>query len=80
MPLWLLRRDYIIISKYRQAKKKRMNFYEKKDDEIEDDLSVVVGWPAIFAPGCHTSGIHPAVRHVTGTDKDYLRKIPRVVW
>ncbi len=21
-----------------------------------------------------------AVRHVTGNDKDYLRKIPRVVW
>jgi hypothetical protein len=37
-----------------------MNFFEKKDDEIEDDLSVVVGRPAIFAPGCHTSRIHPA--------------------
>jgi hypothetical protein len=22
----------------------------------------------------------PLVRHVTGNDKDYLRKIPRVVW
>jgi hypothetical protein len=22
----------------------------------------------------------PGVRHVTGNDKDYLRKIPRVVW
>ncbi len=22
----------------------------------------------------------PFVRHVTGNDKDYLRKIPRVVW
>jgi hypothetical protein len=22
----------------------------------------------------------PVVRHVTGNDKDYLRKIPRVVW
>jgi hypothetical protein len=39
-----------------------MNFCEKIDDEIEDDLSVVVGWSAIFAPGCHTSRIHPAVK------------------
>jgi hypothetical protein len=23
-------------------------------------LSAVVGWPAIFAPGCHTSRNHPA--------------------
>jgi hypothetical protein len=47
-----------------QASEKNMNFFErkKKDDEIEDDLSVVVGWPAIFAPGCHTSRIHPALK------------------
>ena len=43
-----------------QAREKKMNFFEKKDDEIEDDLSVVVGWPAIFAPGYHTSRNHPA--------------------
>jgi hypothetical protein len=24
------------------------------------NLSAVVGWPAIFAPGCHTSRNHPA--------------------
>ncbi len=24
--------------------------------------------------------VNLAVRHVTGNDKDYLRKIPRVVW
>jgi hypothetical protein len=30
-------------------------------------------------PGDHCSA-RPSVRHVTGNDKDYLRKIPRVVW
>ncbi len=28
----------------------------------------------------HTESNRVVVRHVTGNDKDYLRKIPRVVW
>jgi hypothetical protein len=31
MPLWLLRRDYIIISKYKQAKKKKVDEFLRKN-------------------------------------------------
>ncbi len=37
--------------------------------------------PAFYGTCSYGTGIaNPCVRHVTGNDKDYLRKIPRVVW
>jgi hypothetical protein len=32
----------------------------KVTKNTEGELTAVVGWPAIFAPGCHTSRNHPA--------------------
>jgi hypothetical protein len=34
----------------------------------------------LFIISISTLNAFPFVRHVTGNDKDYLRKIPRVVW
>ncbi len=48
--------------------KTKFNFYWKKmRKNIQKatnlwNLLAVVGWPAIFAPGCHTSRIHPALK------------------
>ena len=43
----------------REKKKKKSNITKIYED-TDGELSAVVGWPAIFAPGCHTSRNHPA--------------------
>jgi len=59
--------------------KTKFNFYWKKmRKNIQKatnlwNLFAVVGWPAIFAPGCHTSRNHPARK-----SKKILKKCTRV--
>jgi hypothetical protein len=57
----------------------KMFMYFFTDDLIPGSLFHQNQNPAdlYFAPSVYTLTI---VRHVTGNDKDYLRKIPRVVW
>jgi hypothetical protein len=40
--------------------KKKNREITKIYEDTDGELTAVVGWPAIFAPGCHTSRNHPA--------------------
>ncbi len=43
-----------------QSEKTTKSNITKINEDTDGELSAVVGWPAIFAPGCHTSRNHPA--------------------
>ncbi len=73
VPLWLLRTDDMIIF----TSKKRFIFIAKKIGRNTTNwwqLTAVVGWPAIFAPGCHTSRNQPARKKKEKLEKIHMIK------
>ncbi len=75
MPLWLLRHqtkvyfymdDFYMCSENMQSEKTTKSNITKLNEDTDGELSAVVGWPAIFAPGCHTSRNHPARKKKRG--------------
>jgi hypothetical protein len=62
----------------------RANFFDLKSSlnpQINIDLEPLKGFLINFFGSYHPLiYLNISVWHVTGNDKDYLRKIPRVVW
>ena len=59
--------DFYVYRENMQREKIKCNI-RKIYEDTDGELSAVVGWPAIFAPGCHTSRNHPA-RKKKGIDR-----------
>jgi hypothetical protein len=59
--------DFYMYRENMQREKIKSNITKIYED-TDGELSAVVGWPAIFAPGCHTSRNHPA-RKKKGIDR-----------
>ena len=53
--------DFYMYRENMQREKIKCNITKIYED-TDGELSAVVGWPAIFAPGCHTSRNHPACK------------------